>query len=78
MRIGQSASMPQTLTYPRATILAFQQLLESLQVCLSVCPFVCCSCNVIILDNHDIISVKVYDIDSEDNGDDEKDKKEVI
>jgi len=30
-----------------------------------------------LTDNHDIISVKVYDIDSEDDATDEKDKKEV-
>ena len=39
-------------------------------VCLLAQSFWC-------VDNHDIISVKVYDIDSEDDGDN-KDKKEVI
>ena len=66
--------MPPTLIYPLVITLASLQLLEILQVC------VCLSINSVHeeshSDNHDIISVKVYDIDSEDKSEDKK--KEVI
>lgn len=77
MTIGLSVLMLPTLTYPLVTILASQRPLEILQVCPSIHLFASTNGDITCLDNHDIISVKVYDIDSEDDEGDDKEKKEV-